>query len=181
MDRTCAATLFININPSLQQFNPCLKLVFCVSCKVLLWLFSLPFFYSAVPSPSLPAFLAHCINQTPVGTPQTSGATIFVRVVTCQVLKNRYVFRNSLGSGGRFCRLILQLWYRNSNGARPKLLLETSPKALKLCLEQEAWFALFATSGVLSFSFGRLFSRPNPKFPQQAIGEKGRRDAYLVW
>ena len=99
-----------------------------------------------MPHPSSKA--VHCINpDCPRPYPQTWGNNFCQSCGTPLRLKNRYVPLEGLGSGG--FASIFTVWDTETQTERVlKLLLETSPKAVKL-FEQEAWvLALLRHPGV---------------------------------
>ena len=98
--------------------------------------------------PHPPSKAVHCINpDCPSPYPQTWGNNFCQSCGTPLRLKNRYVPLQGLGSGG--FAAIFTVWDTETQTERVlKLLLEASPKALKL-FEQEAWvLALLRHPGV---------------------------------
>ena len=99
-----------------------------------------------MPHPSSKA--VHCINpDCPRPYPQTWGNNFCQSCGTPLRLKNRYIPLQGLGTGG--FAAIYTVWDTETETERVlKLLLETSPKAVKL-FEQEAWvLALLRHPGV---------------------------------
>ncbi|WP_293154029.1 serine/threonine-protein kinase [Microcoleus sp. bin48.metabat.b7b8b9.023] len=88
--------------------------------------------------PHPPSQAVHCINpDCPRPYPQTWGNNFCQSCGTPLRLKNRYIPLQGLGTGG--FAAIYTVWDTETQTERVlKLLLETSPKALKL-FEQEAW------------------------------------------
>ncbi|MCC3472336.1 MAG: serine/threonine protein kinase [Microcoleus sp. PH2017_25_DOB_D_A] len=88
--------------------------------------------------PHPPSQAVHCINpDCPRPYPQTWGNNFCQSCGTPLRLKNRYIPLQGLGTGG--FAAIYTVWDAETQTERVlKLLLETSPKALKL-FEQEAW------------------------------------------